>query len=146
MCQKHSCLAERTRYYIFRYSTICCVTSGFLCARYNVSPENLQSHCDGCGTAFGVTHTVSCSIYGLVIARTNKICDKIFYLSRRAFTSEYVRAEPLIHQVRTRSELEIRQGSDKHNDTRGRLMIQGLWDRQVDTIIVIKLGEADANT
>ena len=24
----------------------------FLCARYNVSPVNLQSHCDGCGTAF----------------------------------------------------------------------------------------------
>ena len=31
---------------------------GFLCARYNVSPVNLQSHCDGCGTSFGVMHAL----------------------------------------------------------------------------------------
>ena len=31
----------------------------FLCARYNVSSLNLLSHCDRCGTAFGVTHTLS---------------------------------------------------------------------------------------
>ena len=28
----------------------------FLCARYNVSPLNLQSFCDRFGAAFGVTH------------------------------------------------------------------------------------------
>ena len=31
----------------------------FLCARYNFSPVNLKSHCDRCGTAFGVTHALS---------------------------------------------------------------------------------------
>ena len=72
--------------------------------------------------------------------------DKILYLSRRAFISEYVRAKPLIHQGRTRSELEIRQGSDKHKDTRGGAMIQGLWDRQVNAIIDVKLGETDTDT
>ena len=30
----------------------------FLCEHYNVSPLNLQSHCDGCGTAFGVVHVL----------------------------------------------------------------------------------------
>ena len=69
----------------------------FLCAHYNVSPLNLHSHCDGCGTAFGVTHTLSCCIGSLVIARHNEIRDELLYLSRRAFTSAYVRAEPLIH-------------------------------------------------
>ena len=29
----------------------------FLCLCYNFSPVNLQIHCDGCGTAFVVTHT-----------------------------------------------------------------------------------------
>ena len=93
-----------------------------------------------------MTHALSCSIFGLVIACHKKICDEILYLSRRAFTSAYVRAEPLIHQSRTRSELEIRQGSDKQKETRGDVMIQGLWDFQVDAIIDVKLGVSDADT
>ena len=90
-----------------------------LCARYNVSPTNLLSHCDKCGTVFRVTHTLSCSIGGLIIACHNKIRDKLLYLSRRAFTSAYVRNKPLIRQGHTRSDQEIRQGSDKHKDTHG---------------------------
>ena len=119
---------------------------GFLCARYNVSPVNLQSHCDGYGTALGVTHALSCRIGGLIIARHNEICDELLYLYRRAFTSAYVRAEPLIHQGRTISELEILQGSDKNKETRGEVMTRGLWDRQVDATIDVKLGDADADT
>ena len=52
-----------------------------LCARYSVYPLNLQSHFNGCGTAFGVTYTLICSTYGLVIARYKKIRDKLLYLS-----------------------------------------------------------------
>ena len=62
----------------------------FLCARYNVSPLNLQSYCNGCGTSFGVTHTLSYSTGGLVIACHNKIRDKLFYIYRRAFNSSSV--------------------------------------------------------
>ena len=58
----------------------------FKCACYNVSPVNLQSHCDGCGTSFGVMHTLSCSIRGLVIVRHKEIRDKILYQSQRIFT------------------------------------------------------------
>ena len=75
----------------------------------------------------------------------NEIRDKIFYLSQRAFNSLSVRAEPLIHQGRTRSEIEIRQGGEKHNYTRGYVMIQGLWDHQVDTIIDVNIGDSDAD-
>ena len=84
----------------------------FLFARYNVSPVNLQSHCDRFGTAFGVTHPLSCSIGVLVIAHNNGICNELLYLSHSDFTSESVRSETLIHQGRTRSELYICQGSD----------------------------------
>ena len=94
---------------------------------------------------FGVTHTLSCIIGGLVIAHHNKIFDKLLYLSRRAFTSASLGAKLLIHQVRTRSEQEIRQGSDKDNKIRGNVMIQGLWDCQVDTIIDVKLGDSDTD-
>ena len=75
----------------------------FLCACYNVSPLNPQSHCNGCGTAFGVMDTLSCSSGGLVIARHNKSRDEILYLARCAFTPASVRTKPLIHQGRTGS-------------------------------------------
>ena len=99
-----------------------------LCARYNVSPTNLLSHCDKCGTVFRVTHTLSCSIGGLIITRHNKIREKLLFLSRSVFTSAYVRTKPLIRQGHTRSDQEIRQGSYKHKDTQGGVNIQGLWD------------------
>ena len=73
-----------------------------------------------------MTHTLSCSIGSLVIARHKKIRDKLLYMSRRTFILAYVRAKPLIHQGRTRSDLEIRQGSDKHKNTMGEVMICGL--------------------
>ena len=117
----------------------------FLCEHYNVSPLNLQSHCDGCGTAFEVTHTLICRIGGLVIVRHNKICDELLYLSQCTFTSEYERSKPLIHQGRTRSKQEICQGSDKDKETQGDVMIQGLWYCKVDTIIDIKLWDADVD-
>ena len=126
MLQKNRCLDERTRYYSFRYSTICYGILGFLCACYNVSPVNLQIHCEGCVIAFGMTHALSCSIVGLVIACHNEIWDELLYLSRHAFTSSSLHAEPLIHQGRTRSDQEIRQGSGKHKDTSEDAMIQGL--------------------
>ena len=118
----------------------------YLSARYNVSTVNLQSHRDGCGTMFWVTHALICSIGSLVIAHNKKIRDELLYLSRRAFTSEYVRAKPLIHQGRTRSELEKRQVSDMHKKTRDEVTIQGLWSCQVGAIIDVEIDDADADT
>ena len=55
----------------------------FLCARYNVTPSpNLQSHHNRFGAAFDVCHTLSCRKGGLVIARHNKVCDELLYLSQ----------------------------------------------------------------
>ena len=102
--QNNRCLYDRTRYYSLRYNTIYYGILGFLCAHYNVSPLNLQSHCDGCGTAFRVTHILSWSI-GLVIAYNNKMREEPLYISWRAFTSASVHAKPLIQQGRIRSEI-----------------------------------------
>ena len=118
----------------------------FFCTHYNVSPVNLQSRCNGCGTSFGLTHILSCRICVLVLACHNKIHDELLYLYRRAFTSESICAETLIHHGRTRSEQEIRHSSDKDKETRGDVIIQGLWYHQVDAITDIKLGDANADT
>ena len=93
-----------------------------------------------------MAHALSCSIGGLFIALHKTIHGKLLYLSQHAFTSASVRAEPLIYQGRTRSELEISQVGDKHKDTIGDVMIRVLWYRQVDAIIDVKLGDADADT
>ena len=90
-----------------------------------------------------MTNTLRFSTGGLVIARHNEICEKLLYLSRRDFTPASIRAEPLIHQGRTRSEKEIRQVSDKDRETWGGVMVQGLWDCQFDTIINVKIGDSD---
>ena len=52
-----------------------------LCARYTFSPVNLKRYCDGSGTAFGVTHALSCYIGSLVIVHHNEIRDELLYLS-----------------------------------------------------------------
>ena len=76
----------------------------------------------------------------------NKIRDKLLYISQRAFTSSSVCAKPLIHQGRTRSEQEIRQGSDKGKEMQLDLMVQGIWGSQVNAIIGAKIGDADADS
>ena len=119
---------------------------GFLCACYYVSPLNLQIHYDGCSIVFSVTHALRCSICGLVIGRHNKIRDKLIDLSQFSFTSESVHVKPLIHQVHTRSKQEIRTVSEKDKETLGGVMVQDLWDHQVNAIIDVKLGDADADT
>ena len=99
----------------------------FLCTLYNVTPLNLQIHCNGCGTALEVRNTLSCSKGGLVIALHNEVREDLLYLAQQAFTLVSVFSEPRIHQGCTISEREICQGSDKEKKTRGDIMIQGLW-------------------
>ena len=90
-----------------------------------------------------MTHTLSCITGGLFIAHHNEIRDRILHLSLRAFNSAYVHAKPLIHQGRTRSKQEMRQGSDKYKENQEDVMFQGLWYCQVNDIIDVKLGDAD---
>ena len=59
----------------------------FLCAHYNVTPINLQSHYIGVGTAFEVCHALICISGGLVIKHHNKVHDELLYLVQQAFTS-----------------------------------------------------------
>ena len=118
----------------------------FLCTHYNVISLNLQINCDGCVTAFKLCHALSWIKGGLIIERNNEVRDKLLYLSRQAFTSESVCAQPWIHQGDTISEREICQGNDEDKNTRGDMMIQGLWYWYTCPIIDIKTGNADVDS
>ena len=93
-----------------------------------------------------MTHTLICSKYGLVIARHNEVREKLLYLARQAFYPSLVRLEPLIHQGRTISERNIRQGSGREKETKEDVMTQGLWYRQADAIVDVKFGDADTDS
>ena len=57
-----------------------------------------------------------------------------------------MRAKPLIHHVRTRYDKEILQERDKDKEKRGDVMIRGLWDRQTEAIIDVKIDDTDADS
>ena len=110
----------------------------FLCKYYNVTPLNLQSHCNGCGTTFEVRHAFSCSKGILIITCHNKVRNELLYLSQLAFNSASVHSKHLIHQGRTRPEMEIFQGIYNYKETRVDIMIRDLWDIQVENMINVK--------
>ena len=70
---------------------------------------------------------------------------KLLYLDQQDFPSSDVCGKPLIQQGRIISGKEICQGSDIL-ETRGDILIRGLWERWADAIIDVKLGDADAET
>ena len=117
-----------------------------LCARYDVTPPNLQNNCNWCGIAFDVCHSLSCRKGGLVIVYHKKLYDKLFYLAQLAFTSASLNVKLPIHWVSTIPERDIFLGSDKDKEMWGGTMIRGLWGQKSEAIINVKLGNADMDS
>ena len=58
------------------------------------------THCDGCGAAWSVSHSLSCPFGGLVNCRHNEARDEVMDTCCMAYTESQVRDEPLINLVR----------------------------------------------
>ena len=108
-------------------------------------PPNIQIKCGGCGTSIDVHHVLICSKGGLITTHHNKVSFELLYLAKLPFLSASVHNKTLIHQFCSISDRGILQGSDKL-DTRGEVIIWGLYGRHTDDIINIKLGNDDADT
>ena len=94
---------------------------------------------------FSVCQVLRCSNGGLIIARHNKIRDEIVHLPRKDFYPHCVRGKPLTHQGRSISEGDMCHGRIIL-ETRGNVLIRGLWDIQTDAIIDIRFRYSDAET
>ena len=99
---------------------------GFFCVRYDVTPPNLKKQCNGYSSSFYVCHGLISRNRVLVIACHSKVRDNILYLTWQALPYNYVRSEPLIHQVRSRSEGGVSHGSGGL-ETRVDVLVLGLW-------------------
>ena len=108
--------------------------------------HDLQRNSNVCGVTFNGSHAISWFKGVLFIESHNKVREKLLHLARQALSSAWVRADPLTHKGRTRSDRDIRQGSDKDKETRGDVMIQGLWYQQAEAIISVKTGSAGADS
>ena len=66
----------------------------FLC--YGIKLLDLPSHCDVCGEALSIFHTLHCKKGGLITARHNELYDGVTDLASKAFTPAHVRDNPNI--------------------------------------------------
>ena len=130
-----------------------------LALHYRNTPLHLPSHCDGCGRRANLDHAINCHFGGNVIVRHNEIQDAVGAIASLAFSSSSVRTEPRI-QTGCRAE-ESRDkdsvgesteatemdedipASNFGNNDRGDLRIRGLWQRQTDCILDIRVTDTD---
>ena len=94
---------------------------------------------------FLVLCALICSNVGLFIAPHNEIRYEIIHLFRQAFCPTYVCGKPLIHVGRGISEEEVHHGGSVP-ETLGDVSIRGLWEIQMEAIIGIRFGDANAKT
>ena len=73
------------------------------------------------------------------------MCDKLVHLAKHTFQQNYIGGEPLIHQGRRISNNEVRHWRVE-KETRYDILIWGIWERQTDTVIVIRFRDADCDS
>ena len=122
---------------------------GSLFLRCGIEPPDLPEHCDGCGTAFDISHALDCKKGGLVTARHNDLRDGVADLASKAFTSTYVHDDPKIYTVHA-----MHGGKDKLKGSssqdvgklKGGLLIRDLWIQGTDSIHDMRVVNTDATS
>ena len=84
--------------------------------RYEMTPENLQERCDGCGSKFSVGHALDCKCGGLVMVRHNDVTRTFGGMLQSALGRSAVTYEPFIEYGRTPSEREQAAAQDATAD------------------------------
>ena len=88
-------------------------------------------------------HVLSYSTGGLLIVYHNEIHENVFHLTRQAFSPNLLCGKHLIHLGRSRSEEEMYYGGSVP-ETRCYMSIRSLRESQMEVIIDVRFGDADA--
>ena len=102
-----------------------------LSLRYHRPLSTMPSSCDGCGSAFSLSHALDCRRGGLVIQHHNKVQDALGDLAALAY-------KDVIHEP------VVREGSDDAPALIADLGVRGVWLPQIEALFDIRVMDADA--
>ena len=128
--------------------------------RYNHSPLDMPTTCDGCGARMTVDHALSCKTGGLVHIRHDDVADEWRHLCGTALSHCRVGREPLIHSCvhrrgRNAADASAPDSSTPTTDSlhppatteeRGDASCHGFWERGRDTIFDMRITDTDARS
>ena len=110
----------------------------------------LRSHCDGCASPFTVEHGLSCKKGGFVSIRHDDVRDEAGALAGQALTTGKITYEPSISYGRnlTAGQPEVPQGTGNQlgAESRGNVLVHGLWERGSGCVLDIRITDTDANS
>ena len=83
--------------------------------RYNLTPLNLPSNCDGCAATFTVDHALSCMKGGLIILRHNEMRNELISVCQTCFSKGSVRDEPNLNTITNNLQEKSKVNNEKEN-------------------------------
>ena len=124
--------------------------------RYNMTPPNLNSRCDGCHQPFSVNHGLNCPKGGLIIHRHDELRNELGDLLMNAFGRTAVRTEPHSNPVAltdptVAGNQEPNRPSagatfSETNANRGDLLVRNLEENSTDAIIDFQVTNIFSNS
>ena len=120
---------------------------------YGINTSDLQFHCDGCGSAFSLCHTLDCQNGGLIMAHQNELHDGVVNLAEKFFTPAHVRNN---YKIFTGRAVQGRETKEKEKgkcteapppeevEEKEDLLIRDLWTQGTESIHVMRVVNTDA--
>ena len=117
--------------------------------RFGLSPLNMPSKCDGCGSKFTLGHAMKCGKGGLVILRHNEVASEWSDLCATALSASAVSIEPSIHNDRTAAAAATNVRGREPNgntvpiDARADVGVRNFWARQQTALFDVRVVDTD---
>ena len=107
--------------------------------RCGETPENLCTHCDGCGKKSSLDHLLTCKTGGLIHQAHDELRNEIATIARQAYVPSAVQIEPPIQNNSDSTQ-------ENYSQERGDIGIRGFWAKQFDCIMDIRITYPEANS
>ena len=99
---------------------------------------------DGCTAKFSVSYSLSFEVRGLVKTRYNENRDTIGCMACSGFQPSNIHNEPIIYLCYVTNELKDDASSiSMEVQDRGDLLVRGFWDQHTDSVIDLRVCNAD---
>lgn len=114
-----------------------------LCIRYNMEPVGLPKFCDGCGKEQCLSHILEFKKGGLMLGRHDEVAEELSFIETTSKNHTEVRDDPEIHVGKSN---EGTNDERLGNGERGDLLIRGLFSKQLDCIIDVRITNLEAKS